>query len=134
MALHDRIALQAGAIGIPAELSAGEVHKDYAGGLCTRLFQRKNKLLAKKDLRSNGIPEGRCGKQFPDVPRVALPPSQFPNKISCKATVRLSEDGVNRTPERLAESSAGAGSVRSVLFNSPGEARWNVCFVTRESA
>jgi hypothetical protein len=40
---------------------------------------------------------------------------------------------VSRTPERLAESSAGAGSVRPVLLNSPGEARWNVCFVTRES-
>jgi hypothetical protein len=41
---------------------------------------------------------------------------------------------VNRTPERLAESSAGAGSVRLALLDSPGEARWNVCFVTRESA
>jgi hypothetical protein len=40
---------------------------------------------------------------------------------------------VSRTPERLAESLAGAGSVRLVLLSSPGEARWNVCFVTRES-
>ena len=40
---------------------------------------------------------------------------------------------MSRTSERLAESLAGAGSVRLVLLNPPGEARWNVCFVTRES-
>ena len=38
-----------------------------------------------------------------------------------------------RTPERLAESLAGACSVRLVLPSPPREARWNVCFVTRES-
>ena len=39
MALHDRIALQAGSIGIRAELNAAEVYADYAGGLLKRSFQ-----------------------------------------------------------------------------------------------
>jgi hypothetical protein len=40
---------------------------------------------------------------------------------------------VSRTPERLAESLAGTGSVRLMLLSLSGEARWNVCSVTRES-
>jgi hypothetical protein len=85
MALHDRIALQAGALGIRAELNAAEVFADYAGGLRRRLFRQKNELLAKKGLRSKGIIEGVYRKQFPHVPRVALPPFQFPHETSCQA-------------------------------------------------
>ena len=89
MALHDRIALQAGAIGIRTELNAAQVYADYSGGLRKRLLRQKSELLAKEELRSKGIPEGVYRKQFPHVPRVALPASQFPRKTSCKATVRL---------------------------------------------
>lgn len=89
MALHERIVLQAGSIGIRAELNAAEVYADYAGGLRKRLFRLKSELLAKEELRSKGIPEGAYRKQFPHVPRVALPASQFPHKTSCQATVRL---------------------------------------------
>jgi hypothetical protein len=84
MALHDRIAVQAGAIGIRAELNAAEVYADYAGGLRNRLLRQKSELLAKEELRPKGIPEGVYRKQFPPVPRVALPPSQFPHETSCK--------------------------------------------------
>jgi hypothetical protein len=84
MALHDRIALQVGAIGIRTELNAGEAYADYAGGLRKRLLRQKSELLAKEELRPKGIPEGVCRKQFPHVPRVALPPSQFPHETSCK--------------------------------------------------
>jgi hypothetical protein len=85
MALHDRIALQAGAIGIQTELNAAEVYADYAGGLRQRLLRQKSELLAKEELRSKGIPEGAYRKQFPHVPRVALPPSQFSHETSCQA-------------------------------------------------
>jgi len=89
MALHDRIALRVGSIGFRAELNAAEVYADYAGGLRQRLLRQESELLAKEELRSKGIPEGVYRKQFPHVPRVALPASQFPHKTSCKATVRL---------------------------------------------
>jgi len=39
MALHDRIALQAGSIGNRAELNAAEVFADYVGGLRKRLLR-----------------------------------------------------------------------------------------------
>ncbi|MGD0010048.1 MAG: hypothetical protein ABSE93_16060 [Terriglobia bacterium] len=89
MALHERIVLQVGCIGIRAELNAAEVHADYAGGLRQRLFRQKSELLAKEELRSKGIPEGVYRKPVLPVPRVALPPSQFPYETSCKATVRF---------------------------------------------
>ena len=89
MALHDRIVLRVGPIGFRAELNAAEVYADYAGGLRKRLLRQESELLAKEELRSKGIPEGVYRKQFPHVPRVALPASQFPRKTSCKATVRL---------------------------------------------
>jgi hypothetical protein len=108
MAPHERIALQLGSIGIRAELNAAEVYADHAGALRKRLSRQKSELLAKEELRSKGIPEGVYWKQFPPVPRVALSPSQFPHETSCKAGHKL-------------------------LLSLPGEARWNVCFVTRES-
>jgi hypothetical protein len=108
MALHDRIALQAGALGIRTELNAAEVFVVYAGGLCQRWLRQESELLAKEELGSKGIIEGVCRKRFPDVPRGAFPPSQFPDKTSCQADHKL-------------------------LQSPPGEARWNVCFVTRES-
>ena len=49
MALHDRIALQAGAIGIRTELSAAEVYADNAGQLRKRLLRQKRELLAKRN-------------------------------------------------------------------------------------
>ncbi|MGB7593620.1 MAG: hypothetical protein WCD04_21530 [Terriglobia bacterium] len=85
MALHDRIALQAGAIGIRSELNAAEVFADYAGGLRQRLSRQESELLVQEELRSKGIPEGVYRKQFPHVPRAALPPSQFPYETSCQA-------------------------------------------------
>ncbi|MGA2608393.1 MAG: hypothetical protein ABSH01_13180 [Terriglobia bacterium] len=85
MAPHERIALRVGSIGIRAELNAAEVYADHAGGLRQRLFRQKSELLAKEELRSKGIPEGAYRKQFPYVPRVALPPSQFPHETSCQA-------------------------------------------------
>jgi len=85
MALHDRIALQAGSIGIRTELNAAEVYAGYSGGLRQRLLRQESELLAKEELRSKGIPEGVYRKQFPPVPRVALPPSQFPHETSCQA-------------------------------------------------
>ena len=108
MALHDRIVLQAGAIGIRSELNAAEVFADYAGGLRQRLSRQESELLVQEELRSKGIPEGVYRKQFPHVPRAALSPSQFPHETSCQADHKL-------------------------LLSPPGEARWNVCFVTRES-
>ena len=84
MALHERIALQAGSIGIRAELNAAEAYADYAGGLRKRSLRQKSELLAKKELRSKGIPEGVFRKQFLPVPRVGPPPSQFPLETSCK--------------------------------------------------
>jgi hypothetical protein len=154
MALQDRIALQAGALGIRTGLNAAEVLADYAGGLRQRRLRQESELLAKEELRSKGVPEGVYRKQFPHVPRAALPPSQFPHETSCQADHKrpsvsgvflgvmeghckacefCQEEDVSWTPERLAESLAGAGSVRLVLLSPPGEARWNVCFVTRES-
>ena len=85
MALHDRIALQAGSIGNRAELNAAEVFADYVGGLRKRLLRQESELLAKEEMRSKGIPEGVYRKQFPHVPRAALPPSQFPHETSCQA-------------------------------------------------
>jgi hypothetical protein len=108
MALQDRIALQAGGPGIRAELTAAEAYADCASGFRQRLFPQKSELLAKEELRSKGIPEGVYRTQFPHVLRVALPPLQFPHETSCKADYRF-------------------------LPSLPGEARWNVCFVTRES-
>jgi hypothetical protein len=84
MALHDRIALQAGSIGIRAELNAAEVYADFAGGLRKRLFRQKSELFAKEKLQPKGIPEGVYRKQLPDAP-LALSPSQFPRQTSCKA-------------------------------------------------
>ena len=89
MAPHEWIALRVGSIGIPAELTAADVYADYAGGLRKRLFRQKSELLAKEELRSKGIPEGVYRKPVLPVPRVALPPSQFPYETSCKATVRF---------------------------------------------
>ena len=85
MALHERIALQAGSIGIRAELKAAEVYADYARRLRKRLLRQKSELLAKEELQSKGIPERVYRKQFPHVPRVAFPPSQFPHETSCQA-------------------------------------------------
>jgi hypothetical protein len=58
MALHARIVMQAGSIGIRTELNAGETYADYAGALHKRLFRQKSELLAKEELQSKGIPEG----------------------------------------------------------------------------
>ena len=85
MALHDRIALQAGALGIRTELNAAEVYAGYSGGLRKRLLRQESELLAKEELRSKGIPEGVYRKQFPHGPRAALPPFQFPHETSCQA-------------------------------------------------
>jgi hypothetical protein len=85
MALQDRIALQAGALGIRTGLNAAEVFADYAGGLRQRRLRQESELLAKEELRSKSIPEGVFRKQFPDVPRAALPPLRFPHKTSCQA-------------------------------------------------
>jgi len=84
MALHDRIALQAGAIGIRTELSAAEVYADNAGQLRKRLLRQKRELLAKRNCCRRTSPEGVYRKQFLPGPRVALPPFKFPLETSCK--------------------------------------------------
>ena len=58
---------------------------DYAGRLRQRWLRQESELLAKEELRSKGIPEGVCRKQFPHVPRAALPPFQFPHETSRQA-------------------------------------------------
>jgi hypothetical protein len=108
MALHERIVVRVGSIGIRAELNAAGAYAEHPSRVLRAFFQRKSELLAKEELRSKGIPEGVYRKQFLHVPRVALPPSQFPQATSCKADAKL-------------------------LPSPPGEARWNDCFVTRES-
>ena len=57
MALHDRIALQAGAIGTRTELNAAEVYADYAR-LRKRLLRQKSELLAKEELCPPGRRDG----------------------------------------------------------------------------
>jgi hypothetical protein len=85
MALHDRIALHAGALGIRTESNAAEVFAEHAAGLRQPWLRQESELLAKKELRSKGSPEGGYRKRFPHVPRAALPPSQFPHATSCQA-------------------------------------------------
>jgi hypothetical protein len=84
MALHERIALQAGSIGIRAELNAVEVYAEHASRLLKLFFQQGRELLAKDQLQPESNPEGMDRTQFPDVP-LALPPSQLPCETSCKA-------------------------------------------------
>jgi hypothetical protein len=137
MALHERIALQAGSIGGRAELNGAEVYADGADGLRKRSFRQKSEPRAKGELQPESNPEGVDRKQFPDVPS-ALPPSQLPRETSCKAdhrrpSVREVFFCVIEDDCKAPASSVGAGSVRLMLLSLSGEARWNVCFVTRES-
>jgi hypothetical protein len=50
-----------------------------------------------------------------------------------KSSFQQQTDNVSRTPERFVISSIGVSRAWLVLLSPPGEARCNVCFVTRES-
>jgi len=61
MALHDRIVLHAGAIGIRTELNAAEVFADCAGGLRQRLLRRKVSCLPKRNCARRAFPRECTG-------------------------------------------------------------------------
>ena len=130
MAPHDLIALEAGSIGIRAEMNAPEATPDHASRVLKHCLQQKNELLAKEKLQQKRILEDVYRKHFLDVP-LAVPSCQVPKEIPCKADPKRAS--VNKVFTRAIEAGdfEKHATQREGSFHSPGLTVWSeLCHVS----
>jgi rubrerythrin len=84
MVAHELTALEALGVGIRAEIDAAEFYSELGNRVSNPFLQQKILLLAKEELQHKRLLEEAYHQKFPDVP-LALPTSQLPKQISCKA-------------------------------------------------
>ena len=81
---HELTAVEALGVAIRAEIDASELYAELATRVPNPFLQQKILLLSKEELQHKRILEEAYKTHFPEVP-LALPTSQLPKAISCRA-------------------------------------------------